>query len=79
MLLSLMSWLRFLEIYLRNGDSMVYGILIRIQNENMVITSETKGKIKYLTIPLEEVEEMRRQGYRYYGKFEKESEGKTNE
>lgn len=49
-----MSWLRFLEICLRNGDSMVYGILIRIQNENMVITSETKGKIKYLTIPLEE-------------------------
>lgn len=27
----------------------------------------------------EEVEEMRRQGYRYYGRFEKEGKGKTNE
>lgn len=56
--------------------------LIYTEGYNAFAVYEATGLLPELKLrkpTQEEVEEMRRQGYRYYGKFEKESEGKTNE
>lgn len=56
--------------------------LIYTEGYNAFAVYEATGLLPELKLRKpteEEVEEMRRQGYRYYGRFEKEGKGKTNE
>lgn len=56
--------------------------LIYTEGYNAFAVYEATGLLPELKLrkpTQEEVDEMYRQGYRYYGKFEKESEGKANE